>query len=237
MRIPIINLRSRSDIGKHFSTTFDKNFTIGKQLKLDLIKTVAKLPDANFAKEKTSISNTISLSVHDALNNAEFVTLKMIPHCYANGSADLAQRFVSCLLFSVSEMISLSAPSANFLDENGSFASTLLKSTKRLYGIIAKLILSFMSNPRSLASEETKFFLNYLTATLMPRISALLLTLQEKQEMAGGKVCNVELIMIMNLCSINNDFLESSLRRVRSKVMAGHQLFLCLRRKNWIMHC
>ena len=151
-----------------------------------MIKNVAKLPDANLAKEKSSISNTIALSVHDALDNAEFVTLKMIPHCYANGSVDLAQRFVSSLLFSVSEMLSVSAPSADFLDENGSFASTLLKNTKRLYGIIAKLMLSFMSNPQSLTSKETKCFLNYLTATLMPRISALLVTLQEKQE-AGGK--------------------------------------------------
>jgi len=99
----------------------------------------------------------------------------------------LAQRFVSCLLFSVSKMISLSAPSADFLDANGSFASTLLKSTKRLYGILAKLILSFTINPQSLTSKETKFFLDYLTATLMPRVSALLLTLQEKQEIEGGK--------------------------------------------------
>mmetsp|Transcript_17604 Transcript_17604/g.31988 ORF Transcript_17604/g.31988 Transcript_17604/m.31988 type:complete len:286 (+) Transcript_17604:779-1636(+) len=110
----------------------------------------------------------------------------MIPHM-SDGSVDLAQRFVSCLLFSVSKMISASAPSADFLDANGSFASTLLKSTKRLYGILARLMLSFMSNPQSLTSKETKCFLDYLTATLMPRVSALLLTLQEKQETAGGK--------------------------------------------------
>ena len=181
-----LTLRSHSDIGKHFSATFDKNSPTKKQLKLDLIKAAAKTSDANFAREKGSISNTISSSIDDALNNADFVTLKMIPHM-SDGSVDLAQRFVSCLLFSVSKMISASAPSADFLDANGSFASTLLKSTKRLYGILARLMLSFMSNPKSLTSEETKCFLDYLTATLMPRVSALLLTLQEKQETAGGK--------------------------------------------------
>lgn len=55
------------------------------------------------------------------------------------------------------------------------------------YGILAKLILSFMNNPQSLTSKETKCFLDYLTTTLMPRVSALLRTLQEKQETAGGK--------------------------------------------------
>lgn len=110
----------------------------------------------------------------------------MIPHM-SHGSVDLAQRFVSSLLFSVSKMISASAPSAEFLEVNGSFASTLLKITKRMYGILAKLILSFMNNIQSLTSKETTCFLDYLTATVMPRVSALLRTLQEKQETTGGK--------------------------------------------------
>ena len=127
------------------------------------------------------------MSVHDALDKAEFATLKIVPHCHANGLVDLAQRFVLCLLFSVSEMISVSALSADFFDENGSFASTLLKSTKRLYGIAAKLMLSFMSNPQSLTSEEMKRFLDYLTSTLMQRISKLLSALLKKQETKDGK--------------------------------------------------
>jgi len=179
-------LSATLDIGKHFLVTFEKNLPTKKQLKLELIKAASRTSDANFAKEKCSISNTISSSIDDALHNADFVTQKIIPHML-DSSLALAQRFVSCLLFSVSKMISSSAPSADFLDANGSFASTLLKSTKRLYGILAKLILSFTSNPQSLTSKETKFFLDYLTATLMPRVSALLLTLQEKQEIEGGK--------------------------------------------------
>lgn len=174
-----------SDIGKNFRATFDKNSPTKRQLKLALIKAAAQTSDANFAKEKSSIASTISSSIDDALNNADFAALK-IPHM-SDGSADLAQRFVSSLLFSVSKMISASAPSAEFLDVNGSFASKLILSCKRLYGILAKLILSFMNNPQSLTSKETKCFLDYLTATLMPRVSALLMTLQEKQETAGGK--------------------------------------------------
>lgn len=157
-----------------------------RQLKLALLKAAAQTSDANFAKEKSSISSTISSAIDDSLNDADFVTLKMIPHM-SDGLVDLAQRFVSSLLFSVSKMISTSAPSAEFLEANGSFASTLLKSTKRLYGILAKLILSFMNNIQSLTSKETKCFLDYLTATMMPRVSALLRTLQEKQETTGGK--------------------------------------------------
>ncbi|KAL3799646.1 hypothetical protein ACHAW5_004517 [Stephanodiscus triporus] len=100
---------------------------------------------------------------------------------------DLAQRFVSSLLFLVSKMISALAPSAEFLVVDGSFSSTLLKITKRMYGILVKLTLSFMANPKSLTSMETRNFLDYVIATLMPRVSALLFTLQEKQETAGGK--------------------------------------------------
>jgi len=181
-------LSATLDIGKNFSVTFDNNSPTKKQLRLALIKAAAQTSDTNFAKEKTSISSTMSSSIDDALNNADFVTLKIIPHMSSSdGPVDLAQRFVSSLLQSVSKMISASAPSAEFLDVNGSFASTLLKSTKRLYGILARLILSFMSNPQSLTSKETKCMLDYLTATLMPRVSALLMTLQEKQETAGGK--------------------------------------------------
>jgi hypothetical protein len=56
-----------------------------------------------------------------------------------------------------------------------------------MYTILVKLILSFMNDPESLTSRETKTFLDYVTSTLMRRVSALLFTLQEKQETAGGK--------------------------------------------------
>ena len=173
-------------IGKNFSATFDKNSPIKKQLKLAVIKAVAQTSEANFSREKSSISYTISSAIDGALNNADFVTLKMIPHM-PNGALNLAQRFVSSLLFLVSKMISLLAPSAEFLVVDGSFSSTLLKNTKRMYGILVKLTLSFMANPKSLTSRETRNFLDYVTATLMPRVSALLFTLQEKQETAEGK--------------------------------------------------
>ncbi len=173
-------------IGKNFSATFDENSPIKKQLKLAVIKAVAQTSEANFSREKSSIACTISSALDRALDNADFVTLKMIPHM-PNGALNLAQRFVSSLLFSVSKMISLLAPSAEFLVVDGSFSSTLLKNTKRMYGILVKLTLSFMANPKSLTSRETRNFLDYVTATLMPRISALLFTLQEKQETAEGK--------------------------------------------------
>lgn len=173
-------------IGKNFSDTFDKNSPTKKQLKLAVIKAVTQTSDANFSREKSSIAHTVSSAIDGALDNADFVTLKMIPHM-PQGQLDLAQRFVSSLLFSVSKMISALAPSAEFLVVDGSFSSTLLKITKRMYGILVKLTLSFMANPKSLTSRETRNFLDYVTATLMPRVSALLFTLQEKQETAGGK--------------------------------------------------
>ncbi len=174
-----------SDTEKHFSTTFDKNDPIKKESKLAAISAVSQTSDATFEKEKASIANTISSAIEDALDNAEFATLKLIPHMLR--SADLAQRFVSELIFSCSKMISLSAPSANYLHIDGSFASTLLKSTKRLYGVLTKLVLSFVNSPQALASYETKHLLDYLVGTLMRRVSALLLSLQEKQKTAGEK--------------------------------------------------
>ena len=172
------------DVGKNFIDTFDNNSPSKKQLKLALIKQAALTSDTNFAKEKSSIACTISSAIDDALNNADFVTLKMLPHM---SDLSMAQRFVSSLLFSVSKLISASAPSSEFMD-NGTFVSTLCKSTKRLYGILAKLILSLMSNIQSLTSSKvTTCLLDYLTATLMPRVSALLLTLQGQETESGGK--------------------------------------------------
>jgi len=153
---------------------------------LTLIKSASQTSEANFTKEKASIACTISSTIDGALNNADFVTLKLIPHMTTE-SVDLAQRYVSDQLFCVSKMISLSAPTAESLNADGNFASTLLKSTKHMYGVLTKLIFSFLNNPSILASKETKDFLDYLTATLMPRVSALLRCVQEKQQTTGGK--------------------------------------------------
>lgn len=173
----------RSGSEKHFSTTFDKNDPTKRESKLAVISAVSQTSESNFMKENASIANTISSAIEDALDNAEFVTLKLIPHMIR--SSDLAQRFVSELIFSCSKMISLSAPSSLHIDER--FASTLLKSTKRLYSVLTKLVLSFVNSPQALAASETKHLLDYLVGTLMRKVSALLLSLQEKQKTAGGR--------------------------------------------------
>lgn len=171
-------------------------------------------------RERASIALTISSAIDGAIENAEFVALKLIP--YMLGSVNLAQRFVSELLFSCSKMISLSAPSAYFLREDGSFASTLLKCTRRLYGVLTKLILSFVNSPQALASNETKNFLDYLVGTLMRRVSALLLSLQEKQETTGGKLlaeCKIESHgKIAALLVFEKEKLDNSLLRVGAKL-------------------
>ena len=179
-------LSATLDIGKNFVATFDKNSPAKKQLKLAVIKSASLTSSANFAKEKASIAYALSLAIDGALDNADYVTLKMVPQL-SQDALDLSQRFVSSLLFSVCKMISASAPSSEFLIVDGSFSSTLLKSSKRLYGICAKLIISFMANPNSLSSKEMRNFLDYLTATFLPRVSALLFTLQEQETAAGGK--------------------------------------------------
>lgn len=151
------------------------------------IQVLAQTSDAAASKEKASIALTISSTIDSALDNAEFVALKLIPHMH-RGSIDLTQRFVSELLFSISKVISISAPSAESLHADGSFASTLLKSTKRMYGVLTKLILSFVYSPQSLTSKETKNFLDYLNATLMPKVSALLISLQGGKFIAERKI-------------------------------------------------
>jgi hypothetical protein len=119
-------------------------------------------------------------------------------------------------------MISLLAPSAEFLVVDGSFSSTLLKNTKRMYGILVKLTLSFMTNPKSLTSRETRNFLDYVTATLMPRVSALLFTLQEKQETAEGKFLAESKIeshgKTSALLVFEKERLDSALLKVGSKL-------------------
>lgn len=151
------------------------------------IQVLAQTSDAAASKAKASIALTISSTIDSALDNAEFVALKLIPHMH-RGSIDLTQRFVSELLFSISKVMSISAPSAESLHADGSFASTLLKSTKRMYGVLTKLILSFVYSPQSLTSKETKNFLDYLNATLMPKVSALLISLQGGKFIAERKI-------------------------------------------------
>jgi len=159
-----------------------------KKKKLALIKHAMETSDVNFAKEKSSIGNTISSAIEDALNNAEFTMLKMIPSMPDDTSVDMTQTFVSSLLYTVSQMVFATAPSAEFLDTAGSYISLLLKSTKRLYGILAKLVLSFMNNTQSVMNnKEFVSLLEYLTETLMPTVSTLLLTLQKQNTEAEGE--------------------------------------------------
>ena len=132
-----------------------------KEVKLTCVKAVIDMTDDS-AKERAALGSLISSSIEAGLDNADFVALKMIPHMKA-ASLGLAQRFVSSILFTVSKVISTSAPFAENVDSNATFSSSLLKSTKRLYSILVRLILSYMGNPESLASKETKYFLDYIT--------------------------------------------------------------------------
>jgi len=153
---------------------------------LACIRSASKTSGSNFAKETRSIANMISASIESGLNSAEFVTAKLIPHM-SGSTLNMAQRLVMCLLMSASKVIHASSPSAEFVDTSGSFASLLLKSTKKLYSILARLLLSFLANPHSLESSETKCLLKYLASNLMQSVAALLYTLQEKHETTGGK--------------------------------------------------
>ena len=148
----------------------------------------------------------------------------MIPHMKAS-SLDLAQRFVSSILFSVSKVISTSAPFAENVDCNATFSSSLLKSTRRLYSILVRLILSYMSNPESLASKETKCFLDYITATFMPRISALLLALSKQTMTKDGKFIAESKIeshgKISALLVFEKEKLDNALLKVGAKLKSA----------------
>ena len=180
----VLALYARLGGGEHFSDEIESTLTT-KEVKLACVKSVIDLTD-DTAKERAALGSAISSSIEAGLDNADFVALKMIPHMKAS-SLDLAQRFVSSILFTVSKVISTSAPFAENVDSNATFSSSLLKSTKRLYSVLVRLILSYMSNPESLASKETKLFLDYITSTFMPKISALLLALSKQTTTKDGK--------------------------------------------------
>jgi hypothetical protein len=170
--------------GENFSDEVENDFTL-KEVKLSSVKAAIDLTDDS-SKERAALGSIISSSIEAGLDNADFVVLKMIPHMKGS-SLDLTQRFISSILFSVSKVISTSAPFAENVDCNATFSSSLLKSTKRLYSILVRLILSYMSNPKSLVSKEMKYFLDYITSTFMPRISALLLALSKQTKTKDGK--------------------------------------------------
>jgi hypothetical protein len=172
------------DIGNRFNDTF-REAPIRKELRLPCIKLIFKTPQSNMNREISSISQCISACIEESLDTADFV-VRLIPNM-CEKSMGLGQRFLSCFLHSISQVICASAPSAEFVDINGSFASALLKSSKHLYTSLVRFISSYTANPQSMASEETKTLFDFMTFTLKPRIAALLLTLQEKHETTGGK--------------------------------------------------
>eukprot|EP00970_Alexandrium_tamarense_P013984 scaffold3786_cov204-Alexandrium_tamarense.AAC.31 len=172
--------------GERFNKTFAEDSPSPRQLVLKCVKRTSKTSDSNLTREKTNLAGVLSSSIEAGLSQADFVTLRLIPHM-TDKPLDSAQRFVSSLLLSVCRVICASAPSAENLDTNGSFSSSLLKSTKRLYSILVRFILSYAANPQKLTCDENKCFFDFMTSTLMPRISALLVTLQELQETVEGK--------------------------------------------------
>ncbi|KAL7521904.1 hypothetical protein ACHAWX_006627 [Stephanocyclus meneghinianus] len=173
-------------IGNRFLDTFGRDARTSKHLYLPSIKVISRTPQSNFDREKSNICRHVSVCIEDGLDRADYVTFKLIPNMSEN-VLDLTQRFVACFLHSISKVICASAPSAEFVDVNGIFASSLLKSAKRLYSNLAKFILSYTSNPQCMVCEETKMLFYFTTTTLRPRITALLLTLQEKHETVEGK--------------------------------------------------
>lgn len=168
-----------------FESTFGPNSPTKKELKLACIKALST-DTPNFNREKADISHAIVGCIESGLDNADFITLKLIPNL-SEKSLSLCQRFVACSLLTTSKVICSSAPSADSIDNNGTFASTLLKNAKRLYSVLVKLVLSYSSNPKSMSCVETKALLEFMTATLQPRIAALLLVLQGKQQTSEGK--------------------------------------------------
>ena len=156
-------------VGESFGCTLGDNSGTKKEFRLEITRTLVK--SSTFDKERFAIGALLSSTIDDALNDAEFL-IKSVPNI-EGGALDLAQRFASGLLLAASEMIGASSLGAEFVGENGSFVSLLLKNTKRLYMIVTKLILSYMRNPESLTSEETKQFLDSMTNYLIPRVSAV----------------------------------------------------------------
>ena len=208
--------------GEHFGDEIE-NEVSAKEVKLTCVKAVIDMTDDS-AKERAALGSLISSSIEAGLDNADFVVLKMIPHMKAE-SLDLSQRFVSSILFTVSKVISTSAPFAENVDSSATFSSSLLKSTKRLYSILVRLILSYMSNPESLASKETKYFLDYITSTFMPRISALLLALSKQTTTKDGKFIAESKIeshgKISALLVFEKEKLDNALLKVGAKLKSA----------------
>lgn len=156
-------------VGDSFVGTLGDNSGTKKEMKLQITRNLVK--SSTFDKEKSAIGALLSSAIDDALNEAEFI-VKSIPNIEGD-ALDLAQRFASGLLLAASEMIGASSLGSESVGENGSFVSLLLKNTKRVYMIVTKLILSFMRNPESLTSDETKQFLDSMTNYLIPKVSAV----------------------------------------------------------------
>ena len=179
-------LTANLTVGQHFVETFRPDGPTAKQLRLQCIKTISNTSEPNLDREKSNICQSITTCIEIALDNADFITVKLLSKL-SGKTLELAQHFVACNLFTISKVICASSPSAEYVDGSGTFASTLLKSAKRLYTNLVRFVLSFTSNPKSMVSKDTKAVIDLMTSTLKPRIAAMLRTLQEKHETTGGK--------------------------------------------------
>ena len=138
------------------------------------------------SKELSVASASLLAAIENGLADAEFLSFKIMPHV-TNVETLLIQHILTKLLFAIGKVICATAPNAELFDDNGSFASILLKSCKRLYAVYSKVIGYISNYPKAATTPENKTFLQLLSGNLNAKTMALLSTLQEKK-IDGTKV-------------------------------------------------
>ena len=167
-----------------------KDFPWSKEgTQLACIDTIIELPKAagmSAPKELELIADSLSGAIDATVSDAEFVVGRMLP--YLDGDVlDQTQEHLAGRLLAAGSIISVLSGCAAHCDDSASFVSSLLRNTKRLYGIYTKLVQSQTKNPRALISTINRGLLSEMAERMTPRTAGLLLTLQEKTEAGEGK--------------------------------------------------
>ena len=131
-------------------------------------------------------AGAVASAIDECLADAEFAVTKTLP--YLIGEAlDRAQTFVSGRLQAAAKVVGTASACAVSVDDDGTFASELLKVCRRLYALLGRLVQSHMAKPKRLVSSVNQRLLKELAERTTPRIMNLLLSVQEKSEAGEGK--------------------------------------------------
>ena len=130
------------------------------------------------SKHLSTASSSLLAAIEKGISDAEYLSTKIVPHVIDDKILLLQQGLIK-LLTAIGKVICATAPCAGLFDDNGTFTSALLKSSKRLYAVYSKSVGCLSDYPLAAISPENQRLLVFMKGEMNKITMALLLTIQE----------------------------------------------------------